>query len=210
MSIITSTIRKIVKKAINYSIKLKVRNACVHGKTIFTCSCAIYNLQNKTDLITIGDNTCLRGELLIFAHGGSIKIGDYCYIGHGTRIWSAKNIVIGNRVLISHNVNIFDSDTHNINDPVARHNHYKEILLKNHPDVVDLNEKEVIIEDDAFIACQSIILKGVTLGRGAVVTKSVEPFTVVAGNPAKVIRKIEEPQSLRSEAKILDVMTKSK
>jgi acetyltransferase-like isoleucine patch superfamily enzyme len=144
------------KKVINFSIKLLVRNSCIYGITIFALTGLIYKLTNKPELIKIGDYTSLRGELFVFAHGCSIQIGDYCYIGQGTRIWSAKNIAIGNRVLISHNVNIFDNDAHNINDPVFRHTHYKEILLKDHPDVVDLNEKEVINEDDAFISCQSL------------------------------------------------------
>jgi acetyltransferase-like isoleucine patch superfamily enzyme len=59
----------------------------------------------------------------------------------------------------------------------------------------------VVIEDDAWIGFKAIILKGVSVGRGAivasgaVVTKDVEPWTVVAGNPAQVI-KILEPTAV--------------
>ena len=57
---------------------------------------------------------------------------------------------------------------------------------------------QVVIEDDAWIGFKSSVLKGVTIGRGAiiaagsVVTKDVPPFTLVAGNPAKVIRELSE------------------
>lgn len=55
----------------------------------------------------------------------------------------------------------------------------------------------VIIEDDVFIGARSIVLKGVTIGQGAVigagsvVTKSIPPRVIAAGNPAKVIKTIE-------------------
>ncbi len=157
----------------------------------------IQNFQKSSNGIRIGNFVSIRGELLLFAHGGEIVIGDYCYIGAGTKIWSAKKISIGNRVLIAHNVNIFDNDTHPQN-PNARHNHYKEIITSGHPHHINLNECEVTIHDDVWIGCQSIILKGITIGEGAivgagsVVTKDVPPYTIVAGNPAKIIREIPE------------------
>lgn len=160
----------------------------------------IYNMFNSLESIFVGDYTCVRGELLTFPHAGNITIGDYCYIGEGTRIWSAESIKIGNRVLISHNVNIFDSDTHPIDDYEARHQQFKDIITTGHPRTLNLREKPVIIEDDVLIACQSIILKGVTIGKGAVigagsvVTQNVAPFTLVAGNPARVIRDISPPE----------------
>ena len=55
----------------------------------------------------------------------------------------------------------------------------------------------IVIEDRAWIGFNAIILKGVTIGEGsvvaagAVVTKDVEPYTVVAGNPARVVKRLE-------------------
>lgn len=160
-------------------------------------SAVISNNAGTVQAITLGEHTHVRGELLTFGHGGEIRIGDYCYIGEGTRIWSAVSIRIGDRVLISHNVNIFDNDTHPIEDAAARHRQFVEIITAGHPRRINLNEAPVIIEDDVLIACQSIILSGVRIGRGAVVaagsvvTRDVPPFTIVAGNPAQVIRTIE-------------------
>jgi acetyltransferase-like isoleucine patch superfamily enzyme len=155
----------------------------------------IINIGGDSGLIRLGANTIVAGELLVFAHGGRIDVGEWCYIGAGTRIWSGAGISIGNRVMISHGVSIFDNQTHPI-DPVERHNHFKEISLRGHPREIDLGDMPVTIEDDAWIAAGAIILRGITIGRGsivaagAVVTCSVEPMTIVAGNPAKVIRRV--------------------
>lgn len=157
----------------------------------------VSNTRKVRDAILIGEHTHVLGELLIFAHDGNISIGDWSYIGKGTRIWSGKQIVIGNRVLIAHNVNIFDNLTHPI-DAQARHAHYVEVVTKGFPSVthVDLSEKQVIIGDDVWIGCQSIIMRGVSIGHGAiiaagsVVTKDVPAYTMVAGNPARMIREV--------------------
>ena len=154
----------------------------------------INNLQ-KSDAITIGAFTHIRGELLTFGHGGNIKIGDYCYVGEQSRIWSALSIDIGNRVMIAHNVNIFDNLTHPIGAK-ARHEQFKKIILAGQPSQIDLTEASVVISDDAWIGCLSVILKGVTIGEGAivgagsVVTNDIPPWTIVAGNPARIIREI--------------------
>lgn len=159
----------------------------------------IDNTLGDADKIRLGKHTAVRGELFLFAHGGEISIGDYCYVGEGTRIWSARSITIGDRVLISHNVNIFDTDTHPIDDPVARHAQYKAIITTGHPREIEMREAPIVIEDDALICCQSVILRGVHIGRaavvgaGAVVTHDVPPYTVVAGNPARVVRVLPQP-----------------
>ena len=149
--------------------------------------------------ITIGNQTRILAELHVFPHGGQIKIGDECFIGEGTRVWAGKSISIGNRVLISHNVNIFDSQTHSFSAK-ERNKHFKQIFSTGHPKEIDLGERPIVIEDDAWIACMSIILRGVHIGQGAVVaagsvvTKDVPAWTIVAGNPAKVIRTLSEDE----------------
>ena len=68
-------------------------------------------------------------------------------------------------------------------------------LIKDAKDV-DIQSAPVVIEDQVRIGFNVAILKGVTIGKGAiieagsVVTKDVEPFTVVAGNPAKIIKRL--------------------
>lgn len=152
----------------------------------------VHNLQHKKEQIEIGANTHIRGELLVYAHGGKIEIGEYCYIGEFSRIWSAAHIKIGNGVLIAHNVNIHDNNAHPI-DANERFNHTKHIIEKGHPTQISLDEKPVTIEDEAWVGFNATVLKGVHIGRGAivgacaVVTKDVPEYAIVVGNPAKII-----------------------
>ncbi len=155
----------------------------------------IVNCSGNSADIRIGPFSHIKGELLTFGHGGQISIGRYCFVGEYSRIWSARRIKIGNHVLISHNVNIFDSLTHPISAR-QRHEQFKAIITLGQPREIDLEEMPVSIEDDVLIGCGAIILRGVTIGCGAivgagsVVTKDVPPYVIAAGNPARIIREI--------------------
>lgn len=159
----------------------------------------IRNAFGKSECIKIGTNSVIQGELLTFTHGGQIDIGEWCYIGEGTRIWSAIRISIADRVLISHNVNIFDNLTHPLSAS-ARHQQFREIATSGHPKIVNLDEKAITICSDVLVGANSIILRGVTLGEGAiigagsVVTCDVSPYVIVAGNPAKIIRELRKDE----------------
>ena len=163
-------------------------------------SARIINIGNESALIRIGASTIVEGSLLTFAHGGRITVGEWCYVGEGSRIWSAGQIDIGNRVMISHNVNIFDNLTHPV-DPFSRHQHFRAIATAGHPHRIDLGERPVRINDDAWIAAGAMVLRGVTVGKaaivgaGAVVTHDVPPFAIVAGNPARVIRYVTSAET---------------
>lgn len=168
--------------------------ATLSKETILLKSAEIYDHRNDKTKIIVGKHTQLNGELMIFGHGGEIIIGDYGFIGQNTRIWSAKKITIGNRVLISHNVNIHDQISHPMSS-IERHLDFKFIIetgrLRSENNIM---EKEVIIEDDVWIGFGSSVMKGVRIGKGAVVgaysmvTKDIPPFAVVVGNPARVIK----------------------
>jgi serine acetyltransferase len=107
-----------------------------------------------------------------------LHIGERVAIGDRSEIHVGKKVVIGNDVMISWDCVIMDRDYHGI---------------------LGAEKKEpVIIKDHAWIGCRAIILKGVTIGEGAiiaagsVVTKDVLPHTVVGGNPAKLIRNLKD------------------
>jgi len=180
--------------------ELKI-NKCLEEVTIgekskFYEQAEVINLQGAKEKIKIGINTHIRGTLLLFAHKGNINIGDNCYIGFGTQIWSANEIKIGNDVLISHNCNIIDTNSHEENH-LERKESYIKMLSKGHPNKnVNVKSSPIIIEDHVWISYGVSILKGVTIGKGAiigagsVVVKSVEPFTMVAGSPAVFIKNI--------------------
>jgi acetyltransferase-like isoleucine patch superfamily enzyme len=162
----------------------------------------IINSRGLYDAIQIGSHNILAGEIMTFRHGGKIKIGNYCYIGERSKIWSSEEIRIENRVFISHNVNIHDTNSHPI-DAEARHRHFKQILVDGHPhDDIGIFSKPILIEDDVWIGFNATILKGVSIGKGAiigacsVVTKDVLPYTIVAGNPARLIRRTDQENEL--------------
>ncbi len=180
------------------SISMCDKNCFVSlGNTTIYPEANIYNMQSNPENILLGNNTHIYGNLTIYPSGGKIKIGDDCFVGPNTRIWSFNNIEIGNRTLISHGVDIFDSNCHPEN-PLERFEHFKKIVSSGHPvKKYNIDERPVIIEDDVWIGCKATILKGVKIGKGAiigansVVTKDVEPYTIVAGNPAKFIKIIK-------------------
>jgi len=168
-------------------------SATFDQSTFIDIDAEITNSTGDNSKILVGKNTIVRGHLQVFKHGGNVSIGEFCFIGLGTKIWSAKSISIGNRVLISHNVNIHDNNSHPLNSK-ERHLDFAHILRYGLRDENDLNEKEVIIRDDVWIGYNSTILKGVTIGKGAIigagtlVDKDIPDYAIVVGNPARIIK----------------------
>lgn len=122
------------------------------------------------------------------------------YIGEGTGmsgvlICCQESVTIGKHVGIGANVTIYDTDFHPVN-PYER-------IISNKDSVIQ--RKPVQIEDYAWIGANAMILKGVHIGRGAVigagsvVTKDVPELTIYAGNPAKFVKKIELTDQQRKE-----------
>lgn len=121
----------------------------------------VFNISTRGSLIKIGNNVGISGSTLNATT--TIKIGD--------------NVLIGSGCLIT------DTDSHPL--------HWKDRIEEKN----DLTARAPItIGDNVFIGARSIILKGVTIGEGAVVgagsvvSKDVPPYTVVCGNPAKIVK----------------------
>lgn len=165
-----------------------------YSTALFLNYSKIVNMQNDPSKICIGDDTRICGELLVLIYGGKISIGDNCFVGDHSRIWSGDSVIIGNNVLISHDVNIIDTNSHEINI-TERVSAYKKLMKEGQPsEKGSIITKPIVIKDDAWINFNSIILKGVTIGKGAivaagsVVSKDVPDYSIVAGNPAKVVK----------------------
>ena len=113
---------------------------------------------------------------LVSGPAGSLVIGDDVFIDYGTSIGATHEVTIGDNVVIGPYVMIVDTDFH---DPYVRHRPSK--------------PRPVHIEDGVRIGAKVSVLRGVTIGRGAVVgtasvvNKDVPPFAVVAGVPARVV-----------------------
>lgn len=126
--------------------------------------------------------------------GASCSVGDFTLL-NGALVMAEERIEIGSHCLISWNVGIADSDFHPL--PPAQRIIDAEALApfyKDRPPRPTLTTQPVIIGDNVWIGMNATILKGVRIGdnsvvaAGSVVTKSVEPNTVVAGNPAVPIK----------------------
>lgn len=159
------------------------------------------NLRGELDAIRVGANSFVRGRLLVYGHGGRISVGEWCYIGVRTEIWSMDSVQIGNRVLISHNVNIHDGSAHSM-DAVERHDHFRLITTSGHPRTWDgmpgVSAAPVVIEDDVWISFGVTILKGVRIGArsiiaaGALVTHDVPPDTLYYNRVTPVMKPLAE------------------
>lgn len=130
----------------------------------------------------------LKGAI-VAEKGASIRIGNHCHMSSPC-IWARKSIVIGNDVKLGGDVIIIDSDAHSLNFEDRR------IGLDN-LDAKNANSAEVIIGNDVLIGTKCIILKGskigdrTIIGAGSVVAGEIPEDCIAAGNPCKVIRKIE-------------------
>jgi len=118
-----------------------------------------------------------------------VDIGDHVYLGKHVHI--EANASIGSYVMLANNVALVgrhDHDIRAIGVPV-RFGHW--VGSKNYPS--PFKEERVVIEDDVWLGYGSIVLTGVTIGRGAIVaagsliSRDVERYSIVGGNPAKVI-----------------------
>lgn len=151
--------------------------------------------------IVIGADAVCRGILRREAFGsGRIKIEDRVYIGDDVIISCANSVQIGSGVLIAHGVQIFDNDTHPL-DAEARAKHWQNFTNgAGHRADVDIPNAPIVISPYAWLGFNSIILKGVTVGEGAivaagsVVTSDVPAGAIVAGDPAKVVRSLIKGQ----------------
>jgi acetyltransferase-like isoleucine patch superfamily enzyme len=112
-----------------------------------------------------------------------IVIGDNCGFT-GTTLVADASIQIGNRVLVGGNASIVDTDFHPLTPEGRRE------------DINAGTSRPIEIGDDVFIGMNSLILKGVTVGdgsvvgAGSVVSRNVPPHTIVAGNPATVVKEL--------------------
>ena len=168
-------------------------NACFDSSVVFLPGAKFENLGCREKML-IGSHSYIAGQLSVKTSHGQLSIGHHCFVGPGSRIWAHKSIEIGNYVLISHLVDIHDGDSHPLDAQLRRRHPTDLFERKRSIDYSTVPASPVFIEDDVWIGFKSTILKGVTVGKGAViaacsvVTKNVPAHTLVAGNPARVVR----------------------
>lgn len=159
--------------------------------------------KEERKYVEIGESSLVDCDFFVENHKGYIGVGDRVHIGGNTKIISVNSVIIGNDVTIAWDCTIYDHNSHSI--------HWKERMSDTVTEINDLMEtgdfvrnknwevvesKPIVIKDKAWLGFNVTVLKGVTIGEGAiigacsVVTKDVPPYTVVAGNPAKIVKKL--------------------
>ena len=167
-------------------------NMEVGENTVIDSSSTFKKFFSKKPLgLKLGKNITLQSSSLATELEGYIEIGDYSYIS-GAAIIACEKVIIGKYVYMAGGVTIVDSDFHPL-DPGPR--------LEDTIIISTVGKKmqrpkfaiaPVFIEDDVWIGYNATILKGVTIGHGAiiqpgtVVLRDVPPGAVVSGNPAQI------------------------
>jgi acetyltransferase-like isoleucine patch superfamily enzyme len=176
------------------------RSMAVVGET--TKLFDVSKLVNEWDRsqLTIGERCYVMGEVILLHPNARFTMGNYCSVGADTKIWVQSGVTIGNYVLIAHRVDIIDNNSHSLDWRDRREDAHDVFERGKKLDMSKVATAPIVIEDDVWIGARSTILKGVRIGRGAivaaasVVTRDVAPFTVVGGNPARVIKELEGPR----------------
>lgn len=147
--------------------------------------------------VAVGDHSRIEGSLICHRRDSHIAIGARTSIGGATVIEALQSVTIGDDCLISHYVTIQDHDSH----PLAWEHRSSDVLdwLAGLKDWTFVQHADVTIERRCWVGTRCIILKGVHLGEGcvvaagSVVTKSFPPYSLIAGNPARLIRSLAAP-----------------
>lgn len=169
----------------------------VTGENV-SCSHKFTLKKSAMGTLTVGNNVALDGMFVIKGKG-KISIGNFCSFRSNTYLGAKESITIGNNVFGAEGVYIVDNNNH----PTEPELRFQMTLTPpNSPawkwDSDAVISKSVVIEDNVWLGRNCMILKGVHIGEGsivaagAVVTKPVPAYSIVAGNPAVVVKSLKE------------------
>ncbi|OWV92175.1 galactoside O-acetyltransferase [Rhizobium sp. R635] len=177
----------------------------VNANGALLAGCVIDCRSGKSDgRVFFGKDSVLSCRIVLERDVGTVHIGNDSYVG-GSQIICADHIEIGNNVLISWGCTIVDHDSHSVDwrnraEDVRR---WREGLLSGGLEKASESKDWAVVEkapikigDKTWLGMNVTVLKGITIGEGAVVaagsvvTKDVDPWTLVAGNPARVIKEL--------------------
>jgi acetyltransferase-like isoleucine patch superfamily enzyme len=153
-------------------------------------------ILSGNNTVRFGRHVICRGVVDCQKQSSIFEIGERSFVGSGSILVSTDKVSIGNDVLIAHDCYITDTDGH----ALSRETRAKDIpnRWEGYKDWSVVPSAPIVIGDGAWIGPRVTILKGVTVGVGAVicagsvVTKPVPDMAMVAGVPAKVIRNLEQ------------------
>ena len=183
--------------------------------TVFTETANFqFALPRKDIAVKIG-NGCRLGCSFIFeSDQGHISIGDRTFINAGTKLISRAGINIGSDVTIAWGCYVYDHDSHSIDwhDRIEEKKEYgnannmEALLLKK--SWKNVRSAPIHIGDKAWLGFNVIVLKGVSIGEGAVigagsvVTSDVPAYSVAVGNPAAVVKRLNVEEGIDEDRHI--------
>jgi acetyltransferase-like isoleucine patch superfamily enzyme len=164
-----------------------------YGRGLHT-DCHFHWVAGRGDII-IGDHVLLDGKISItfaarFADHPVLEIGNNTQIGHNCDFRIGKRVSIGNNCNLSGAIIVMDSNAHTV-DPQPR-------MAGRPPDSDDV--RPIVIGDGVWVGLRCIIFPGVKIGEGSVISAGsvvrthVPPYSVAAGNPARVMFRLKKPE----------------
>lgn len=174
------------------------RYATISDETLLGPQAWCFNPKGNASDILMEGRVIFRGFIRLERFGrGFLRIEPDVYVGDDTLISCADSIHIGRYTLIAHNVHIFDNNSHPM-DWRDRQTHWASIGDRCPDETLPIKHAPVRIGQHVWIGFNSIIHKGVTIGdrsivaAGSVVMEDIPPDSLAAGNPARIIRKLNE------------------
>lgn len=184
------SMRKYPGLGISYDV-----NFDIHGNFVFGAGCSVGVGANiiipEGSTLSIGDD-CYIGRYVELGSGGTIRIGSHTSLQD--RCIFLGDVTLGRYCVVAPNVYISSGRHYFDRQPTALIKDQDRLVLKNMLSI-SAHSKTVTVEDDCWLGINVVVMAGVRIGKGAVVgansvvTKDVAPYTVVAGMPAKELKK---------------------
>lgn len=195
---------KAIFKRYSQYVAIDISTIMLEGSTIHIN----HQKPEERKYVTIGKNGLNKASFIFESEKGHVTIGNNVHLG-GVTFISRNQIIVKDNVTMAWDITIYDHNSHSIywderkNDNETCYSDYKNFNGNNvvTKDWSNVKNAPIIIESKVWIGFGVLILKGVTIGEGAVigaksvVTKDVPEWSVVAGNPAKIIKVL--PENLR-------------
>jgi len=192
-----------------YSFVTKCAYATIGNSKLAKSFSLEFRVPRTASAFAAGDNCILMHKNVFESDAGFIRIGSGTFINAGTSLISRESISIGNDVTIAWGCTIYDHDSHSldykerIRDQQSQLNDWDTGSFIQSKNWSSVRSGAIKIEDFAWLGFDVVVLKGVTIGKGAiigarsVVSSDIPPWTVAVGNPAKVVKEL--PRGLRHD-----------
>jgi len=169
-------------KTIIMNIRFLNCRICIHYSSKISKKCQVRIFPRGSGSIKIGAGCRIHDYAMLLTYKGNITIGNNCTVNPFSILYGHGGLTIGNGVRIAAHC-VFIPANHNFSNvelPIYQQGY---------------NQRGIVIEDDVWIGANCTILDGVIIGKGCVigagtvVTKSIDPYSVAVGVPARVIKK---------------------